>query len=171
LLEDLAERLGLDYGALRKSRALSLITENEARELSAKGVDLQLHTHRHRTSIYQDRFLREIVDNRDCMAAMGLGSPEHFCYPSGVQGTQDPQWLEEFGIKSSATCEPGLVAPGAQRHSLARVVDSSFTQAEFLGWVHGTAAWLPRRGQSRDTGAFPEELESELVPTASAVHR
>ena len=68
---------------------MSLINENETRELSTQGADLQLHTHRHRTPTHQDDFSREIIENRDCMAALGLRDPEHFCYPNGLQVGQD----------------------------------------------------------------------------------
>jgi hypothetical protein len=153
----LAERLGLDSEAFRANRNLSLITTEEARELATEGVDLQLHTYWHRTSIHRDRFLREIVDNRDSMA----GKFTLCCYPSGLRRANDAQWLEELGIKSSTTCEPGLVAPGSKRHSLARVVDSSLTEADFLGWVHGTAALLPCRARSHDMDQLPEESEIE----------
>src|SRR5436190_3816960 len=78
LLEDLAKRVGVEYDALRQSRVLSLINQDEARNLSAEGVNLQLHTHRHRTCTRQDTFSREIVDNRDCIKALGLPVPEHF---------------------------------------------------------------------------------------------
>jgi peptidoglycan/xylan/chitin deacetylase (PgdA/CDA1 family) len=170
-LEDLAERLGQDYAALRESRALSLITEGEARKLSAEGANLQLHTHRHRTSNQQDRFLREIIDNRECMAAMGLRPTEHFCYPSGVRRVNDAQWLDELGIKSAATCQPGLVAPGSEPHSLPRVVDSAFTETEFLGWLHGTSALLPRREWSPEIVAVTEPVDTELLASSSAAHR
>jgi peptidoglycan/xylan/chitin deacetylase (PgdA/CDA1 family) len=173
LLEDLAKRLGLDYDALRQSRALNLLNEDEARQLSAEGVDLQLHTHRHRTSAQHSRFLREIVDNREGLAALGSHRSEHFCYPSGVRRANDPQWLDELGIKSAATCEAGYVAPDSDRHSLPRVVDCSpFTETEFLGWLHGTAALLPHRGRSQEAFSIPEETEEiELLPYASALNR
>ena len=172
LLEELAERLGLDYDAFRQSRVLNLINEDEARELSTAGADLQLHTHRHRTSIHQDLFSREIVDNRACMAALGLHDSEHFCYPNGVRAAAEPQWLEGLGIKSAVTCRPDLVAPGSARHSLPRVVDCfPFTETEVVAWVHGTAALLPHRGRAGDPVA-PQQEEAELERLAySAVNR
>jgi peptidoglycan/xylan/chitin deacetylase (PgdA/CDA1 family) len=165
LLQDLATRLGLDYCALRESRAVSLINEDEAQKLSAAGVDLQMHTHRHRASIHQDRFLREVVDNRDCMASMGLQIPEHFCFPGGVYGVNDSQWLRELGIKSAVTCDAGFAAPGSDLHSLPRVADCSpFTEVEFVSWLYGTAALLPHRGSAMNGIPPVQELETEIVP-------
>jgi peptidoglycan/xylan/chitin deacetylase (PgdA/CDA1 family) len=169
LLEDLANRLGIDYDGVRQSRILSLINEAEARKLSAEGADLQLHTHRHRTPVHQNHFSREIVDNRDCMAALGLRPSEHFGYPNGVRRAKDPQWLEELGIKSAATCDAGFVAADSDRHSLPRVADCHpFTETEFLGWVYGSAALLPNRGKSQHTVAVLEEAETELRARAAA---
>ena len=170
LLEELAKRLGLDYVAFRQSRILSLINENEVRELSTTGADLQLHTHRHRTSIHQELFSREILDNRDCMAALGLRDAEHFCYPNGVIGPQEPQWLEGLGIESAVTCRPDLAAPGFARHLLPRVADCfPFTETEFLAWVHGSAALLPHRGKVQQiVAAQQEEAELERLAYSAA---
>ena len=169
LLGELAKRLGLDYDAFRQSRVLSLINENEGRELSMAGADLQLHTHRHRTSVHQDLFSREIVDNRDCMAALGSHDSEHFCYPNGVRVAQEPQWLEGLGIKSAVTCRPDLVAPGSARHLLPRVVDCfPFTETEVLAWVHGTAALLPHRGKAGPVAAHQEETDLERLAYSTA---
>ena len=172
LLEELAKRLGLDYDAFRQSRVLNLINENEVRELSTTGADLQLHTHRHRTSIHQELFSREIVDNRDCMAALGLRDSEHFCYPNGVRVAQEPQWLEGLGIRSAVTCHPDLAAPGSARHLLPRVADCfPVTETEVLAWIHGTAALLPHRGRAQETVAAQQE-ETELERLAySAANR
>jgi peptidoglycan/xylan/chitin deacetylase (PgdA/CDA1 family) len=171
LLEELASRLGLDYDAFRRSRIVSLINENETRELSTQGADLQLHTHRHRTPTHQDDFSREIIENRDCMAALGLRDPEHFCYPNGLQVGQEPKWLEELGIKSAVTCRPELTAPGAARHLLPRVGDCfPFTETEFLAWVHGTAALLPCRGRAQEAAAAQQtqaEVERFAYSTAN----
>jgi peptidoglycan/xylan/chitin deacetylase (PgdA/CDA1 family) len=170
LLEELAKRLGLDYEAFRKSRVLSLINEGEARELSAAGADLQLHTHRHRTSSNHDLFSREIVDNRDYMAAVGLRDSEHFCYPNGSLVEKGPQWLAELGIKSAVTCRPDLAAPGSARHLLPRVVDSfPFTETEFLAWCHGIAVLLPRRGRIRESMvAAREQVELDRFRYSAA---
>jgi hypothetical protein len=40
------------------------MTAGEAREVAAAGVDVQLHTHRHRVWRSRDRFFRELDDNK-----------------------------------------------------------------------------------------------------------
>jgi peptidoglycan/xylan/chitin deacetylase (PgdA/CDA1 family) len=171
LLENLATRLGFDYDAFRQSRVLSLINEDEERQLAAAGADIQLHTHRHRNPAHQSGFSREIVDNRDCMAALGL-HPEHFGYPNGVRGTRDPQWLRELGIKSAAACHAGLVTPDSDFHSLPRVVDCfPFGETEFQAWVYGSAAMLPRRGKTKLREQVPDEAAEELLSVPPAINR
>lgn len=171
LLQNLATRLSFDYDAFRRSRVLSLINEDEVRQLAAAGADLQLHTHRHRNPAHQSGFSREIVDNRDCMAALGL-HPEHFGYPNGVRGTRDPQWLRELGIKSAAACHTGLAAPDSDFHSLPRVVDCfPLGQTEFLAWIYGSAAMLPRRGKTKLREPLPDEVDEELLSAPRAIHR
>jgi len=166
LLEDLAGRLGLDYCAFRQSRVLNLLNQDEARKLSAEGVDLQLHTHRHRTSVYQSSFSQEVQDNRDCLAVLGSPDAEHFCYPSGVYREKDAEWLEELGIKSAVTCKAGLAEPGPNVLSLPRVVDAfPLTETEFSGWIYGTSSLVPRRAKSPEMIPVAEELQPELLPT------
>ena len=170
LLEDVAKRVGVDYDALRRSRVLSLINPDEARSLSAEGFDLQLHTHRHRTATQRDVFSREIVDNRDCITAMGLPAPEHFGYPSGVFGTSS-SWLRELGIKSAVTCDAGFAARTSNLHYLPRVADCSpFTAVEFLSWIYGTAALLPHRGNAHHTDPASDEIEDEVLRYAATVN-
>ena len=170
LMEELANRLGLDYEAFRQSRILSLINENEVRELGMTGADLQLHTHRHRTSIHQELFSREVVDNRECMAALGCPGSEHFCYPNGVHLAQEPEWLQGLGIRSAVTCHPDFASPGSARHLLPRVTDCfPFSETEFLAWLHGTGALLPHRGRAQETGAvLQEEADLERLVYSAA---
>jgi len=165
LLKDLADRLGLDYCAFRQSRALNLLNKEEAKRLSAEGVDLQLHTHRHRTSTYQSRFSQEVLENRDCLEILGSSHVEHFCYPSGVYREEDAQWLQESGIKSAVTCKAGLAEPGSSALSLPRVVDAfPLTKTEFVGWIYGTSSLVPRRTQAPETISAVEEVATELLP-------
>jgi len=55
-------------------------------------------------------------------------------------------WLEEAGIRSATTCDPGLASPRSKRLLLPRLLDiSSLSEYEFTGWLSGVAAALPRR--------------------------
>ena len=148
LLEDLSERLGVDYGDLRKRRLLHIMTPEEVRSLDAQGVDFQLHTHRHRTPRDQESFRREILENRQSIAAV-VGQacqPRLFCYPSGDYDLRFLPWLRELGVEAATTCDPGLASRSCDPLLLPRVVDhSSLTPVEWEGWLSGVSRWLPKR--------------------------
>jgi peptidoglycan/xylan/chitin deacetylase (PgdA/CDA1 family) len=83
LLERLCLALDMDPEAFRRSRVMSFMSREEARMLQAWGIDLQLHTHRHRLPL--ERFedvQREFCDNRASLAGIAGPSLVHFCYPS-----------------------------------------------------------------------------------------
>ncbi len=157
LLRDLAGRLGIDYDALGTRRLFHLVTADEARELAAAGVDVQLHTHRHRTSRDRDFFRREIDENRAAIARITSEPANHFCYPGGFHLPEFPEWLRERGVVSATTCEPGLTTRETDRLLLPRLVDhTGLTEEEFRGWVSGVASWLPHRAHVMSEGQLLE---------------
>ena len=91
-------------------------------------------------------FLREIEDNRNSIQEMTGQYARHFCYPSGVYNLKFLPWLQEAGIVSATTCEPGFATRGSNRLLLPRVLDNhAWSAIEFEGWLTGIAAALPRR--------------------------
>jgi len=146
LIDQLAASLEVDSGLMRRKRILHLMTPDELKQLVEKGVDVQLHTHRHRMSRDRDLFVREIVDNRNFLAAVGQSSANHFCYPSGAYAECFLPWLSELGVQSATTCDPGLAGPTTRMLLLPRLVDSSaVSDVEFEGWLSGMSQLLPRR--------------------------
>jgi peptidoglycan/xylan/chitin deacetylase (PgdA/CDA1 family) len=146
LLERLAASLSVETAAIRRQRLLQVMNPTELRQIVQDGVDLQLHTHRHRMPRNRELFVREIVDNRDFLAAVGQPSAEHFCYPSGDYDECFLPWLAELGVHSATTCDTGLATRGTRTLLLPRLVDSSaLTDVEFEGWLHGLSHVLPRR--------------------------
>lgn len=165
LLASLAAALAIDYAELCRKRLLHLVNLEEARQLAAAGIDIQLHTHNHRISLRQERFAREIADNRARIARVSSGALRHFCYPSGYYKPEFLPWLRAAGIESATTCEPGLAAPDCDPLLLPRLVDSSaLSEREFRGWVSGVAAWLPRRPRRVDEGHLLQLMDDELDP-------
>lgn len=151
LLAELAGRVGVDYEALRQSRILTLMTPAEAAEAARDGVDLQLHTHRHRVSRQRERFVEEIVENRKRVEAASGRPAEHFCYTAGFTSPEFPGWLRECGVRSATTCEPDLAGPNADPLLLPRLVDApSVDQREFEAWLSGEASWIPRRSAAAE---------------------
>ncbi len=150
LAGSLAKQLSVDYGNLCKKRILHLMQPDEIKTLATEGVDIQLHTHRHRTPMNRELFLREIEDNRQSIREMTGKSPSHFCYPSGVWDQAFLPWLEEAGIESATTCEFGLASRSSNPFLLPRLVDvSALSPIEFESWLTGISMALPRRSTPR----------------------
>ena len=117
------------------------MTPDEAARVSRAGVDIQLHTHRHRTPVNRDLFLRELRDNQERILDISGRTPDHFCYPSGLYNPEFFPWLREFGMTSATTCERGFAVASTQPFLLPRVLDdSNMEPVEFEGIVSGLFA-------------------------------
>jgi peptidoglycan/xylan/chitin deacetylase (PgdA/CDA1 family) len=145
-LADLAQLLDVDYGRIKSRRVLHLINPAEARAMVAEGLDLQLHTHRHRVPMQPERFAAELAENSRILLEAGAKAPAHFCYPSGSYLAQFAGWLRESGVESATTCQFGLVEHGSDPYFLPRLMDDGTTgTAEFRGGLSGIAGLLSRR--------------------------
>ena len=146
LVGALAHALRVDYELLLTKRVIQNVTPDEVRDLALNGIDVQLHTHRHRTPRERNLFMREIEDNRVRIQAMTGKLPTHFCYPSGVYDATFLPWLTQAGIVSATTCEPGFASVDSHPLLLPRLVDSpGQSPIEFESWLTGVSAALPRR--------------------------
>jgi len=143
MAEELARQLRVDYQAIAEKRILQLMRPEEVGRIAQDGIDIQLHTHRHRTPRNRDLFLREIADNRRAIREM-TGSDEHtrhFCYPSGDHAPEFLPWLREEKVISATTCESGLASPDSHPLLLPRIVDTcGLDESEFESWVSGVRA-------------------------------
>jgi len=158
LLSELAERLDVDLAEIRRRRIMHLVNPEEARALSAEGVDIQLHTHVHRVFRKRERFLAEIERNRREIAAITGREASHFCYPGGAWLPEFPGWLSECGVRSATTCQNGMCTSATPALILPRLVDTStLTKEEFDGWLGGVASWLPRRAMPMAEGQILDE--------------
>lgn len=146
LLRELASRLGVDFEALCARRVLHLMTPGEAAELAAGGLDLQMHTHRHRVYRSQTRFEREIEENGAAVRELSGKSPRHFCYPGGYYLPEFVPWLRALGVRSATTCEADLASPQSSPYLLPRLVDMpSVGDDAFSAWLSGLCHFFPRR--------------------------
>jgi len=171
LLAELSRRLGIDYELLCSKRILHLITHQEASELALNGVELQLHTHRHRVSMKRERFLQEIDENRQNLTAISGKNPSHFCYPGGVHRSEFLPWLREANVNIATTTNPGLGTRNSEPLLLPRLLDTSqLSTTEFNAWLSGVASFLPRRTQVMSDDQFLQEPttdRAELLSTPS----
>jgi peptidoglycan/xylan/chitin deacetylase (PgdA/CDA1 family) len=148
-LERLARRLGLDWEDFLRRRVLGLMHPEEIGSLDPAIVDVQLHTHRHRTPEDRNLFAREIADNRRALSECGLdpGRLTQFCYPSGVHRPAFLPWLAAAGVTSAVTTVPGLASRRHHPLLLPRFIDAGTTsEVEFEGWVSGLREFISRRG-------------------------
>jgi len=123
LCRELGRRMDVDYDVLASERRLSMLTNEEIFELSALGVDIQLHTHRHLMPVDPAALRREIEDNRIILETATGHACDHLCYPSGVYSEEQWPALKSLGIRSATTCEPGLNSSNTPVYRLARFLD------------------------------------------------
>lgn len=123
-LRDFGSRLGVSEDWLER-RQFNNMTPAELAEAHRRGLDMQLHTHRHidlRSRVTE--LPRELAENRAFLSsAIGEQCFEHFCYPSGGYHPRAPELLAANGIRSATLTQTGLNAPGADRYALRRFLD------------------------------------------------
>jgi peptidoglycan/xylan/chitin deacetylase (PgdA/CDA1 family) len=162
LARSLAGRLGIDYDELLRSRILQVMNAAEVRAVAGSGIDVQLHTHRHRSPLDRALYRREITENGARIRALtGVGAV-HFCYPSGIWKPEFGEWLAEEGVISATTCETGMATRRSEPLRLPRLLDHSGLSAiEFEAWITGFGSLLPRRrgGRVQDV-----DSQGKLIP-------
>lgn len=117
-----------------------LMTPAEIADAARRGLDIQLHTHRHPSLDHGiDRLEAEIADNRAVLAAALPGQPlRHFCYPSGGFHPDAPARLRAMDVRSATLCDQGLNPPGSDPMRLRRFLDGrSVSQAMFEAYLSG----------------------------------
>lgn len=143
LADSLAGCLGIDYQEMLKSRILSTLNPDEVSELLKMGMDVQLHTHRHRLPIDADQVAKEIEDNRTIIAKLTPDEKRHFCYPSGEWSPKHWTMLQAVGVDTATTCDSGFIYPDTEKFALNRILDSSRVsqiefEAEMCGFIELT---------------------------------
>jgi peptidoglycan/xylan/chitin deacetylase (PgdA/CDA1 family) len=138
LARSVATKLKVDYDSVVEKRMIQIMSPEEAREIAAAGIDLQLHTHRHRTPRDSELFAREIRDNSNYIYDLSGREPVHFCYPSGDYAPEFLPWLSDLGVQSATTCERGLARVNSNPLLLPRVLDdSTMNLLRFESFVSG----------------------------------
>lgn len=143
----LAEGCGVAVEPLLLRRALKFMSVEELSAISAFGIDVQLHTHRHRFSQYDRLQAEEEIDlNRNVLSSLSNNSLEHFCFPSGEYAECHQEWLSRLGIKSAVTTDFGLAHGDTPIYFLPRICDSeSMSQINFEAAVTGFKSFILKR--------------------------
>jgi peptidoglycan/xylan/chitin deacetylase (PgdA/CDA1 family) len=142
LLAQLGDRLGVDYAELASRRSFTLMTTDEIARASRRGMDVQLHTHRHRFPAGDvSACAQEIGDNRAALAPHVAHPLVHFCYPSGEWSPTHWPVLQAAGIASATTCDRGFNSAGTPPLGLKRFLDGENVsmiefEAELSGFAH-----------------------------------
>jgi peptidoglycan/xylan/chitin deacetylase (PgdA/CDA1 family) len=124
LLAPIADALGIDLADVLKDKRFRLLDRSELQEAFRRGLDVQLHTHRHKLPDASfDSMAEAIEQNRATIRSIIGTEPRHFCYPSGKYSGDQPQWLTRLGIASATTCDPGLNGPNDSVMLLKRYLD------------------------------------------------
>jgi peptidoglycan/xylan/chitin deacetylase (PgdA/CDA1 family) len=164
----LAEGVSVNYDDILERRLFRVMSAEDVARLSAAGIDFQLHTHTHNTPREREAFAREIEVNRERIEQLTHVRPSHFCYPSGNYDPAFLTWLQELGVASAVTCDPGLATRDTPALMLPRFVDTSTTSdVEFRGWLAGPAALLSRRRSYADPPDRPKRSGGMSVPPIS----
>lgn len=156
LVSRVAAALGVDFQDILARELLHIMPPEVVRALPRALVDVQLHTHRHRTPRDREQFLREIRDNVAIMRELRGDDTvlEHFCYPSGEYFGEFFEWLRESGVRYATTCIPDLAAQSGDPMLIPRFVDTmGQSDLAFEAWVTGFAGLLPHRSEYRIDGA------------------
>jgi peptidoglycan/xylan/chitin deacetylase (PgdA/CDA1 family) len=127
------------------NRQFNIMAGAELDEARRRGLDVQLHTHRHiDIARHVDALPREIEENRAFLrAALGDVPLVHFCHPSGSNHPRARALLAASGIRSSTLVEEGLNAPGTDPLALRRFLDGRRVgDVEFDAYLSGTLHYL-----------------------------
>jgi len=150
VLRALFGALGIDSRGLEDKRVFGFMTAAEASELRRRGVDIQLHTHRHRFPTARDDLADEIESNRRALADVTPEALVHLCYPSGEYTRAAFPWLEDLKVATATTTEWGLNTAATPLLELRRFLDSDVMpqikfEAEVSGFLELARRALRRR--------------------------
>jgi peptidoglycan/xylan/chitin deacetylase (PgdA/CDA1 family) len=158
-LRRLGAELGVDEAWLQL-RQFNIMSAEELAEAGRRGLDIQLHTHRHiEVADKVDRLPSEIAENRAFLeAATGRRSFDHFCFPSGSTHPRAAALLAAQGVRSATLDEAGLNPPGTDPYALRRLLDGrSVSDPAFDAYLSGIHHFAERvrapfRRARRETG-------------------
>lgn len=150
-LKEMAEALEVSFDEIETQQLFRVLDKRQLRELADAGVDVQLHSHTHQWPLDdRARVEWEIRKNRKFLERIVSHPLEHFCYPSGVYGLHQGEWLAALGVRSATTIEPGLNYADTPRFALRRLMDGHPVsdiefEAELTGFLEIIRALRERR--------------------------
>jgi peptidoglycan/xylan/chitin deacetylase (PgdA/CDA1 family) len=128
-----------------ETRQFHLLGPDALWDVQRRGLDVQLHTHRHiDVGALPGRLVDEVEQNRAFIArATGAPPATHFCYPSGTWHPAAPELLAGCGVESATLVTEGINPPGCDPRALRRFVDGpSVHPIAFQAYLDGTLHYL-----------------------------
>jgi peptidoglycan/xylan/chitin deacetylase (PgdA/CDA1 family) len=106
-----------------RATPLDLLDADGLRAVAAQGIEVGSHTisHRQLTKVPEDELEEEIAGSADKLERAGLPRPRVFSYPYGEWSPSIADIARAAGYEASFTVEPGVVADGADPHTLSRI--------------------------------------------------
>jgi peptidoglycan/xylan/chitin deacetylase (PgdA/CDA1 family) len=145
-LGKIAAAFDVDIATVLKGGRFRLLTSEEMRDLTRKGIAIELHTHAHHLPTESaEAVSADIAQNRNAVEAATGTHPRHFCYPSGRYNAAQAEWLSAIGIRSATTCDPTLNDATTNPMLLGRYLDQEdLSDIEFEAAVTGFRHLLRR---------------------------
>ncbi len=138
LLQKLGDTLKQDFDDIAESRILAMLDEDELKECIDAGMDIEIHTHGHSFPTDMEKAKREIQENKKRIDPLLPRPMRHFCYPSGRWSKEHWPLLDQQNIKTSTTCDNGLVTTKTPVHAWSRYLDSArISQLEYEAELAG----------------------------------
>jgi peptidoglycan/xylan/chitin deacetylase (PgdA/CDA1 family) len=132
MISTLKQRLAVNLPTEFESKFMMMASDQQLQEAPKSGVEVELHTHRHRLPEDQEGCLGEIKENRDALTSILAKEFHHFCYPSGIWSSKHLPLLRKSDLKSATTLEIGLNSAQTDPLLLKRFTDSQLkAQIEF----------------------------------------
>ncbi len=155
LANRISDELGCDTEGMSSAGLFRLVDQRQISELATNGIDIQLHTHRHRLPAgRREDMEREIRDNAAVLEPIAGSAREHFCYPSGKYDLSQIPWLEQLGVRTATTVAPGFSYRDTPKMLLPRILDSEAVsdiefEAELSGFIELTRRLRSRLGDRK----------------------
>ena len=162
MLRAWADAIGADVDHYLDSHLFDYLSPEMLRTLSDRGLDVQLHTHRHSLGDFGPAVLKdEIETNRRVLTEVcGIAGERlsHLCYPSGEFKPGIEPILDDLGVRSAVLVTPGLAGRGSNPYFLPRILDGNhLTDLDFEAELCGVLDWVraARSVASRGSSANP----------------
>ncbi len=140
--KELAQKLNVPLNDERL-RAYSIANKQTLKEFGTRGLDLQLHTHKHNMNLPLDKLKVDIQKNKDYLSGTTDNKLVHFCYPSGVWKKEHFDILKGLGVQTATTCDDGFLNKDTNLFSIPRIIDSeNISSIVFESELSGFGLWI-----------------------------